>query len=162
MKLIKMRIRRDSSEGKTHYDYPVPYYDAYKVVFGPIYESGLPDNAKSVMDRDADDEFIVIGVKDEDFSGFMACNGVVDKSGHTWTAVELTQAEAETLGTSWTNQTEKITDQDTVIKILAKIGRGEVLTQKEQDALNPDSSEIGINKTKSFKDTLAEHITLYK
>lgn len=160
MKLIKMRIRRDNTGGNTHYEYPVPYYDAYKIVFGPIYESGLSENCPDILTRDEDDEFIVIGVKDEDLTQFLGCNNVVDAgSGHVWTAVELTPAEAIVLGNIWTKQIEKITDQDVVTKILAKIGRSEELTQQEKDALNPDNAEPGINKTKSFEEDLNAYLT---
>jgi hypothetical protein len=157
MKLLKMRIRRTSEEGHTHYEYPQSY-DAHKVAFGPIYESGLPEIAKEAQDRDADDEFIIIGVKDSDLAQFLQSNTEV-KFGHTFTTVALTKEETIALGERWTKQTEKMDDK-IILPIVAKVARGEKLTQKEKDALNPDHKEPGITKTKSFTEDLEAHLKI--
>jgi hypothetical protein len=161
MVLLKMRIKRTKNGESTHYDYPVPYYDAHKVIFGPFYESGLEEVAKEVRDRNDDDEFIVIGVDEANAPNFLESNGKKDASGFEWKTEEITQAEAEALGAKWTKQEEKITDQSKVIKILAKVGRKETLTQDELNALNPDHEEKGINKTESFAESLGKVITAH-
>jgi hypothetical protein len=157
MKLLKMRIRRTNEEGHTHYEYPQSY-DAHKVAFGPIYESGLPEIAKEAQDRDADDEFIIIGVKEADLAQFLKSNTEV-KSGHTFTTVELTKEEAVALGGRWTKQTEKMDDK-IILPIVAKVARGEKLSQKEKDALDPNHKEPGITKTKSFAEDLDEYLKI--
>jgi hypothetical protein len=154
MKLLKMKIRRTSAEGCTRYVYPKAY-DAYKVVFGPIYESGLPEKVTAILERDADDEFILIGVRDEDYDQFMLANKETDEeSKHTYDTVELTQEEATALGSSWTAQTEKITDKDAVTKVLAKAALGTPLTEADRAVLDPDNATPGINKTESFESSL--------
>lgn len=150
-----MRIRRSNDGGSTHYDYP-PSYDAYKIAFGPIYESGLPEIAKEAQDRDADDEFIIIGVKDEDLNQFLQSNKE-EKSGHIFTTVEITKEEAVVYGERWTKQSEKLDDK-IILPIVAKVARGEKLTQKEKDALDPNHKEPGITKTKSFTEDLDEYL----
>lgn len=162
MKLLKMKIKRTDIDGGTHYDYPTPYYDANKVIFGPIYEGGIEDNLETIKNRKSNDEFIIIGVEDSNMNNFLSANGYKDNSGFEFSCVEITQTVAEQDGIRWTRQIEKITDMNRVVTILAKIGRGETLTQKEKDALNPDNSEIGINKTKSFAQHLQESIDKYK
>lgn len=165
MKLLKMKIKRMNIKDCTHYDYPTPYYNAYKVIFGPVYEGGLEENVTLIKARNTNDEFIIIGVEDSDLNDFLKANGYKDSDGFEFSCIEITQAEAEQDGTQWTKQIEKITDQNKVITILAKIGRGEILTQQEKDALNPDNLESGINKTKSFVQDLQATIdskTIYK
>jgi len=154
MKLLKMRIRRTNEEGHTHYEYPASY-DAHKVVFGPIYEGGLEETAKEAQDRKADDEFIIIGVKDKDLAQFLQSNNEV-RLGHKFDTIEITKAEAITHGSRWTKQTEKV-DQAIVLPIVAKFARGEALTQKEKNAIDPKHKEAGITKTKSFEEDLNEY-----
>jgi len=161
MILLKMRIKRSSTGGSTHYDYPVPFYDAYKVIFGPYYESGLEEVAKEVRDRADDDEFIIIGVDEDDAPNFLKANGHKDGEGFEFSCVELSQAEMEELGSKWTKQQEKITDNEKVTRILAKSARGVALTQEEKDALDPEKSEVGINLTKHFKTELSEAISAH-
>jgi len=159
MKLLKIRIKRIASGGRTHYEYP-PQYDAYKVIFGPIYESSLEVEAQKVRDRGTGDEYILIGVNDNDVAKFIEAHGYRDDKGFRYESIELSIAEAEVYGSQWTKQVEKITDQSRVISILAKIGRGETLTQKEKDALNPNNPELGINTTKSFSESLQEIVAI--
>jgi len=157
MKLIKMKVNRTANpQGGTHYEYPTPHYDAYKVAFGPIYEGGLPEGADIARGRDADDEFIVVGVKDVDAAQFLKAEGYV-KDGVTYGASLISRPEAEALGLAWTKQTDKVTDQTRVNELLVKVGKGEELTQDEKDALNPEKSEVlGMGKSKSFKASLDE------
>lgn len=147
MKLIKMKIKRNQTAERTRYVYPKGY-DATKVRFGPVYESFLPENYDEVVARGNTDEFILIGVSDADAPGFLA-----DPD-----AKELTYEEAAALGGAWTKQIEKITDPGKVIAIAAKVVKGEALTQEEKEALDPDSPVSGINKSRSFKESLDEFL----
>ena len=149
-----MRIQRLAENGGTSYKYP-PQYDATKVKFGPIYESGLSAKEMEVRERDEDDEFILLGVDDADFAGFMGANGV-EQNGHTFTCEEQTKVQAVALGSTWTAVVEKVTNQNAVNLVLAKIGRGETLTDADRAVLNPDDSTPGINKTKTFEEDLTE------
>jgi hypothetical protein len=157
MVLLKMRIRRTGGNGCTHYDYP-KQYDAHKIVFGPIYESGLEEVAQKVRDRNAGDEFIIIGIDEADKSQFMQSNLTPDADGFIHTCVELTEEETAAIGGTWTKQQEKITDRDKVLRITAKSARGEALTEEEKNALDPDHAESGIVKTKHFSVELREVI----
>jgi hypothetical protein len=47
-------------------------------------------------------------------------------------------------------------DDQKVLSILAKSTRGIALTETELNALDPDHSEKGINKTQLFDDMLSE------
>lgn len=145
MKFIKMKISRDHTSERTHYIYPKEY-DASKVLFGPVYESYLPENFQTVVARGDTDEFIVIGVSDADAPGFLANPD----------AVELTYGKTLELGGKWTKQMDRISDPSKVIVLCAKAARGEALTQAEKSALDPDNAEIGINKSRAFEDSLDE------
>lgn len=154
MKLLKMRICRTNKDGATHYDYPTPYYKAELVRFGPIYEGGLKEVVESdVLPRNAGDEFILVGVDNIDVSEFLKAEGFV-KDGFTYGVVEVDRTESLSLGNKWTKQVEKILDQNKVLAICAKVAIGGNITKKEKDALDPDNSEIGINKTAPFEESL--------
>jgi len=159
MKLIKMKINRVGKDGATHYTYP-PQYDPQKVRFGPIYEGGLYDVVYSdILPRNADDEFILIGVDDADFVEFMKANGHV-QNGFTFAAEEVNRTKSLEMGNKWTKRVEKIVDEAKVIMILAKVARKETLTQEEKNAIDPESIESGINKSASFQESLDKYLNL--
>lgn len=151
-----MKIKRTEENGTTHYDYPSSY-KAELVKFGPIYESALPENLASVNSRGNKDEFILFGVEDKDAQAFLSSQGVSEKD-FCFEAQEITEETARQLGNSWTRQTEKITDEQKVIQILAKVARNEELSQTEKDALDPTKPESGINLSKSFEADLDEFL----
>jgi len=153
MKIVKMKIKREMGGGKTHYVYPKPYYDRDKVRF-LIYE-------KDALARGEDWQYILIGVKDADLAGFLGANGHV-VSNFTFTAVEIDRDAAIIDGEEWAPQTEKITDQSKLLKIIAKYMRKEELTEKEKDALDQDKPEKGINKSKSFTESLDEAMAKFQ
>jgi len=156
MKLIRMRIKRTKTPEKTHYDYP-SCYDAKKVKFGPIYEGAMPENVVLINQRNQGDEFIVIGTTDEDAAEFLKAEGSQEQD-FEFGAEEITEEEALADGNVWTKQREKITDQDKVLQILAKVARDETLTQQEKDAIDPSKDEPGINMSKSFEVSLNEFL----
>lgn len=147
MKLIKLKIKREQTAGRTHYTYPKGY-EASKVRFGPFYESSLEKNLRKVRDRGNKDEFIIVGMNDRDATSFLACAE----------ATELSYDEALAIGSSWTEQVEITANPLLVLSIVAKATRGEPLSSEERDALDPNSSTPGINKTKSFKEQLDEFL----
>jgi len=156
VKLIKMKIKRTEENGRTHYDYPSAY-KAELVKFGPIYESALPENLAIVSARGNKDEFILFGVEDKAAQVFLSSQGVFEKA-FSFEAQEITEEAAKQIGSSWTRQTEKITDEAKVIQILAKVARNEQLTQAEKDALDPNKPESGISLSKSFEAYLNEFL----
>ncbi len=151
MKFLLVKIRRTQIPGGRHYDYPTGY-DAHKVLFGPVYESTLPENEKKILARGGKDEYCLIGVRDEDAPGFL-------KSGDI---TEVSEEEARKIGNKWTKQFVTVVDVRKVMMITAKAALGKALTKKEKNALDPDKPEIGINKTKSFDEVLDEFLASSK
>lgn len=145
MKIIKMKIQSTRTQGGTHYEYPSAYIPQ-KVRYGPFYESG-------VKERGGDYTYILFGVNDADAPQFLSANGLA-KGGFTFEAVEADKTEALEFGNAHTQQSTKIMDQEKVLMICAKVASGGILTQEDKDVLDPDSPEIGINKTKSFQESL--------
>jgi hypothetical protein len=146
MKIIKMKIQRLDIGGGTRYVYPKPYYEPKKVIFGPVYEAGAKERGMNY-------EYIIFGVRDADVSGFLAANSQVS-GGFTFEVQEIDRNTAIADADPWAPQTERIIDQTKILAICAKAVRGEVLTQQEKDALDPNKTEIGINKTPSFTERL--------
>ena len=155
-----MKIRRDKTQKGTHYEYPTPHYDAKRVLFGPVYEAVLERKVNEVDERNKSktigEEFIIVGVDELDASLFLQANGFI-KNGFKFEATEIDESSVITYGDDWTEQIEKITDQNKVNEIAKKVGKGEQLTQEDMDALNPDKPEIvGIGKSKSFLEDLTK------
>ena len=151
MKLIKLKISRDQNAARTHYTYPKEY-NATKVRFGPFYESHLPENVNEIVSRGNADELILFGVSDKDAPSFLANTD----------AQELSYDDALALGNAWTKQIERITNPNKILALVAKAVRGEALTLNEKAALDPNSQEPGINKSKAFKDMLDEFLSTGK
>ena len=149
-----MRIKRTNENGATHYTYP-PQYIAEKINsgFGPIYEGG--ECASDSWERNADDEYILIGVADTDADQFLKADGYTDGSGFVYEAKEVTKEKAIEDCDKWVKVREKMNDQTKVISILAKIAREETLTQVDKDALNPTVKNVsGIVNTESLRELL--------
>lgn len=147
MKIVKMKIRREMKNGGTHYTYPVPYYNKDKVKF-LIYEKGAKARGENY-------QYILVGMKAEDLDSFLGADGIV-KDGFKFEATEVTREQAIEDGDKWVDRVDKITDQQKVLKILSKMARNEEVTQAERDAIDPEKAERGINKSKSFTESLDE------
>lgn len=148
MRLLKIKIGRERVNNATKYTYPQPHYDMLSIIFGPIYEGGRTENCPEIWARatkDKGDEFILVGVTDNLQLVEALKNPNIKEALRTDFIIE---------GHKWMGQEEKITDQRKVTLILAKIGRGEVLTITDKNALDPNHPEIGINKTKTFEERL--------
>jgi hypothetical protein len=144
MKVLKVHIKRDRNEARTHYDYP-PEYDAQKIQV-MVYESSLPENFEKVVGRGDTDEYLIGVVKDEDAPQFLASPDIEEID--TDTALEL--------GESWTRPIERITDPKVVTQVTAKMRAGIKLTQAEENAVDPDNPAPGVVKSRTFRQSLAE------
>ena len=140
MKILKVKIKREQTGGGTHYVYPSEY-DAEKITV-LRYES--TEKEADVIARGNTDEYLIGCVSDVDASQFLASGDIV----------ELTKIDAIILGDTWVTKMETITNRDRVIQVLAKYTRGEKLTQQDKDILDPNHSETGIGKTRSFTEML--------
>lgn len=144
MKVLKVHIQRDRNEARTHYTYP-PEYDAQKIQV-LAYESSLQKNFLKVVERGDIDEYLIGVVKDEDAPKFL-------KSSHI---EEIDTDTTLELGEDWTETVERITDPIKVMTALKKMKAGESLTPEEDDAINPDNPALGVSRSRSFRDHLAE------
>lgn len=154
MKFLRMRIRRQDLEGRTHYTYP-SCYEANKIIIGPIYEGGLEWQEKKIRDRKKEDEYILVGIDDSNLSQFLKAQKLLEDNFY-YGVEEVDLNDAKTIGDNWTEQTEKITDEKKVLMICAKAIRGEALSQAEKDAIDPEKDTPGIIRTKKFSEILDE------
>ena len=69
----------------------------------------------------------------------------------------IDNVNAKTLADTHRPQVDKIIDQSKILLILAKQARGETLTVKELGALDADSPELGVSKSKSFDEFCTEY-----
>lgn len=144
MKVLKVHIKRDRNDARTHYEYP-PEYDAQKIQV-MCYESSLPENFDKVVERGDTDEYCIGVVKDEDAPQFLASPDIE----------EIDTDMALELGESWTRPVERITDQKTVTQVMAKMRAGVRLTQAEENAVDPDNPAPGVVRSRSFRQALSE------
>ncbi len=145
-KILKVKIKRTVGGGKTHYDYP-PEYDVSKISV-LRYESQDPDGMSDVKGRGDKDEYCIGVVNEADVPAFLISKDIE----------EITSDVAKALGPKWYTQVDKISDPNKILAIVAKQARGEVLTQEEKDALDPDNPESGINKTPTWDEIIDESI----
>lgn len=144
-KLLKVKIKRTVGGGKTSYTYP-PEYDAQK--FNVLtYETQLTGKHQTVVDRGNDHEYVIGTVDEVDAPAFLQSQDIKE--------INRNQAE-QFIGADLEKAEPKITDQSKVLLVLAKVARGESLTQEERDAIDPNSPVKGVSKTRSFKDVLDE------
>ena len=142
MKFIKLKIRREYSNGRTRFYYPKEYESA-KIKVGPFYESTHPENEKKVIKR-GDWEYIIIGVDEKYAKRLLGCPDTE----------EISEEKAKKLGEEWLPQHEVIKDSRRVLAILAKHVRGQILTREEINALTPEHPEPGINLSPSIEELL--------
>lgn len=136
-KILQITVKREQLPGLTQYTYP-PEYDAKKIQV-LCYE----DRDETLL-RNNGDQFCIGVVSDADAPQFWVSSDIT----------EIGRTDAIVKGRRWRPQINKITNDDEVIRVIIKKMKGIVLTQKEKDALDPDSSEKGINKSRLFDDLL--------
>lgn len=148
MKILKVKVKRSKNpEGGTHYTYP-PEYDARKIQV-LCYESIGDPTTVNDRDKTAEPyEFLIGVVNDGDASSFLESSDIE----------EIDQTTANSSGRLWRPQVVRIDNQERVLEIADKVFNNISLTQLDKSALNPDSSEPGISRSKLFDNLLAEHL----
>ncbi len=145
-KLLKVKIKREVSSGKTSYTYPKEY-DPQK--FDVIaYETSLSGKYNEVVKRGNDHEYVIGLVDENDIKGFLKCPDIVE--------INRQQAQ-QFFGSDFDKSEPIITDMPKVLLTVAKSVRGESLAQEEKDLLDPNHPSRGINKTKTYKNVLDEN-----
>ena len=145
-KLLKVKIKRAQDAGGTHYEYPKEYDPRKFQVL--CYETQLTDRLNVVKNRGNNNEY-VLGFVEEEFIGGFLKNPDIEL---------LTRVEGEVfIGADLHKSEEKIVNQNKVLLALAKSARGQRLTKKEEDMLDPENKEPGINKTKTLHEVLDEN-----
>lgn len=137
MKLLKIKIKRENKNNTTKLTYPKEY--RAKLVNVLAYET----KDERLKRSDKDTIHYCICIVDDKVGNHMLKSDDI---------TEITETEFKNLGDKWRPQKEIITNQNEVISLTAKAVRGETLTQKEKDALDPDKDEKGINKSQSFEE----------
>lgn len=135
MAILKVKMTVTQNEDCTHYDYP-PEYDARKIqvlVYGGTGET----------------EYCLGVVKDVDAPAFLQSPDIV----------KITRDEALVFGNKYTEQVEKITNSDAVLKVCAKAALGTALSAKDKKVLDPSDATPGINLSKSFEEGLDETLS---
>lgn len=139
-KILQVTSQTQKLPGSTRHTYP-PEYDSTKI---NILCHELPSE---ITARNNNDCYWIGVVSDADAPGFLLSPDII----------ELSRANAITKGRVWREQINKIMDDDEVVRIIVKKMKGGTLTQKEINALDPDNSEKGINKSRLFDDLLDEY-----
>lgn len=134
-KIIKVKVRHESKPGGvTHYVYP-PEYDA-NLIEVTCYEFA----SMGINSGDRSDEYCIGVVSDKNAPEFLKSDDII----------EMSDADARIDGRKWRPQNERITDPDRVIMICKKAAAGTALTNDDKDAIDPDKSVAGIEKTISY------------
>ena len=142
-KVLKVKITRTQSGGGTHYDYPAEYDPKkFQVI---TYESILTDKINDIVSRGNDHEYVIGLVEDIDAQAFLVNPDIVE--------LNRTQSEAF-LSPDLDKSVLKIDDINSVLGILAKSVKGEILTNQEKDLIDDTKQSSLIKKSKTFKEVL--------
>jgi hypothetical protein len=136
-KIIKVKMNRVQNGNRIHNDFPVSYD---------------PKKVKVLAYEDLDDvnkEYCIGVIADEDLASFTASSDIE----------EIDQATANTLGLVWRPQVNRITNQQKILAILDKVHNSTGLSLTDQDAIDPDNAEPGVNKSALFTDSLSYYLT---
>ncbi len=153
MILLKVKIKRIEKAGATHLEYPKPYWDSTKVVFGPVYETVERGQGRTW-------EYCIIGVDEREAPNFLRGNNKTAGS-HKFEVREVTRDEAISSADPWLPVREVALSQDAVLAALARKARG-LGTDHDDQVLDPNDETIGMNKTKSFAERLDQAIHEYQ
>lgn len=148
-KVLKVKIGRNKTAAKTSYSYPKEYDPKKFQVL--CYESMVTHKLADVVGRDATPgghEYVLGFVKDEDVAGFLVSPDIVE--------VNRTETE-EFLGADLEKSTEKITDTNAVMLVLAKVARNEILTEEDKKTIDSSDATAGVSKSRTLKDALDEN-----
>lgn len=137
MKIIKAKVYIDQDTGSTVYHYPDIWLKNKESIPAILYpqdrsDQGTDERGKfQIIYPVVPDDLATELLKLPEFS-------------------PANQKELEQYSLKHQPIKEVITDQSTVIKATLKLAKGQSLAQKEIDALDPDSPEPGIVKTKAW------------
>ena len=146
MKLLKVKIKRTQANGATHYEYPPEYNPKKFQVL--CYETQLTGKYDEVVGRGNTDEYVIGMVADGEETVFLYSPDIVE--------IKKNECDAF-LGVDLDKKVQKITDQDAVIKVLAKSAKKEELTPEDFKVLDPKDQTAGITESKSYNDVLKEN-----
>ena len=141
MKIIKAKVYIEQTNSVTRYtEYPTGWLENKSSIPDILYPQDRTDHG---TDEKGLFQILYAVVEDDAYE-------VIIQS--PLTSVP-TREEIETYQAKHRAVREVVKNEDNVIKILAKTARGIELNQKEKDVLDPEKSEEGINKSRTFLDT---------
>jgi hypothetical protein len=147
MKLLKVKIKRIEESHVTNLEYPKPFWDSTRVVFGPFYEPVNRGEGRTWA-------WVVLGVRDKDAPLFL--RGHLRISGeHTFEVLEISEDEAISFADHWNPKQEVITDERSVLMALTRRSAGRE-TEEDTEVLDPTIDKPGVNYTKTFSERLIE------
>ena len=130
-KVIKAKVRKVKGDGRTRFQYP-SNWDAKAINVLVYQDDGLAE------------EYCIATVADKDLERFTSDPDIE----------EISEVEANALGSIWALRATRIIDEQSVIETVAWLlespfaaGR---LTTKQQEILDPENIRPGINKTPEF------------
>jgi len=144
MKVLKAKIKVEQTGNRTKYIYPKIWLDNIKKIPVILYPN---DNTDDIKEVDQTYKTIFVTVPDDLYDTFLKSP---EFSKHD-------QIEMDNFAEKHLPVKDRITDPEKVIGILAKSILGTPLTKEEQDAINPEKTELGINKTKSWEERCVKY-----
>jgi len=145
MKIIKAKIKVTHDGGGTQYVYPQIWLDNVANIPMVTYPN---DRTDEVVDRTGSYQIVYPAVPDELYNKMLA--------EHPEIFSVANRLEFETYSDKHYPVKDRITDQDAVMTVLAKVALKEVLTETDEAVINPTSPTAGINKTERVVDTVTQ------
>lgn len=145
MKVIKAKVKVTHDGGGTHYVYPAVWLDNVSRIPMITYPN---DRTDEVVEIDNEYQIVYPVVPDDLYTEMLATNPEVFSVAD--------QMEFESYSDKHYPQKEVINDTDAVLLVLAKAQKGEVLTQTENDIIDPRSMTAGIVSTERVIDKVTK------
>jgi len=135
MKTFEVKIKKSRGEKETSMEFPSWWGEVYEQIDVVAYEDNpeaLGKHTEGAVCVCDDATWVLVAAKNDPL------------------ITELDETEANEKGRAWRPQTQRITDESAVLSSVAKLARGEKLSKKEADVLDPDSNEPGVGKSRLF------------
>jgi len=145
-KLIRVKIGRSVNGTMVGYSYPKEY-DAQKIQV-LTYESMIDGKLADIHARGNLDEYLFGFVKEEDLNSFLQSPDIT----------EVTKDEAiNFIGAFVDNSIVKVVKEQPVLEVLMKNARGEALTVRDREIINPDSNSKEVIRTKTLRQRMTDY-----
>lgn len=149
MKLLKAKVKITHNDGATQYTYPQIWLNNKERIPSILYPK---DRTDELVEGNALYQVVFPVVPDDLYDEFLKLPEFSIPS----------QAEVQSYTDKHLPKREVMQDESKVLSLLAKVGRGNALTQQEKDALDPAHPTKGLGMSKDFVEICNDYGVIFQ